>query len=56
MEYSIISKSARWSTKSLLRETVILLNEKSKEGYEIVSVSFGINMWFMPTVFITLRK
>jgi hypothetical protein len=56
MEYSIISKSAMWSTKSLLKEVVAIINEKNQEGYEIVSVSFGLNLWWMPTAFITLRK
>ena len=45
-----------WSTDSLMQEVEQLLNEKTKGGYEVVSVAFGPNMWWMPTVLITLRK
>ena len=44
-----------WSTNSLIEEVEYVLNEKSKEGYEIVSVAFGVNLWWMPTAFITIR-
>ena len=54
--YTIIKESAMWSTNSLNRKVEKILNEKTKEGYEVITVAFGLNMWWMPTAFITLRK
>ena len=45
-----------WSTNSLKREVEQILNEKTREGYEVVSVAFGINLWALPTAYITLSK
>ena len=56
MTYSIIKESTMWSTDSLKQKVEKLLNEKTKDGYEVVTVAFGVNMWWMPTAFITLRK
>lgn len=33
-----------------------MLNEKTMEGWEIVSVSFGVNIWWVATAYITLCK
>ena len=33
-----------------------MLAEKESEGWEVVSVAFGLNLWWMPTAFVTLRK
>ncbi len=54
--YSIIKLSTMWSTEGLKNDVEKLLNEKTAEGFEIVSVAFGINLWWMPTAFITLSK
>jgi translation elongation factor EF-1beta len=54
--YSIIEESTMWSTKSLKEKVEKILNEKTKEGYEIVTVAFGLNIWWMPTAFITVCK
>ncbi|WP_320052979.1 hypothetical protein [uncultured Acetobacteroides sp.] len=54
--YTIIKISASWSMSSLIRKVEEVLNKKTLEGYEIVSVSFGVNMWWMPTAFITLHR
>jgi len=54
--YKIIKLSATWSTSELATKVERMLNQKSREGYEIVSVSFGVNMWWMPTAFITICK
>jgi translation elongation factor EF-1beta len=32
-----------WSTNELKRNVEKILNEKTKEGFEVVPVSFGIN-------------
>lgn len=56
MIYSVISESSMWSTDTLKQKIERILNEKTRDGYEIVSVAFGVNMWWLPTAFITLRK
>ncbi len=54
--YSIIKLSTMWSTDRLRMDVENILNQKVSEGYEIVSVAFGINMWMTPTAFVTIRK
>ena len=45
MTYSIIKESTMWSTDSLKQKVEKILNEKTKDGYEVVTVAFGLNMW-----------
>jgi hypothetical protein len=45
-----------WSTSTLTIEVEQVLNEKTRDGYEIVTVAFGVNMWWMPTAYITICK
>lgn len=54
--YSVISESSMWSTTKLKQKVEKILNEKTKDGYEVVSVAFGINIWWIPTAYITLCK
>jgi len=54
--YSIITVSTMWLTNSLKQKVEKTLNEKTIEGYEVVTVAFGLNIWWIPTAFITLRK
>lgn len=54
--YSVIKLSTTWSTDGLKRDVEKVLNEKANQGYEIVSVAFGVNLWWMPTAFITIYK
>ncbi|WP_353170250.1 hypothetical protein [Flavobacterium sp.] len=56
MRYTILTESTMWSTETLKQKVERILNEKTRDGYEIVSVAFGVNMWWLPTAFITLRK
>ncbi|WP_396166090.1 hypothetical protein [Flavobacterium sp.] len=56
MKYTILTESSMWSTDTLKQKVERILNEKTRDGYEIVSVAFGVNMWWLPTAFITLRK
>jgi hypothetical protein len=43
-KYEILRVSNFWSTKALREEAEGLVNQKSKEGWDIVSVSFGFTM------------
>lgn len=54
--YTILKLSTMWSTENLKSNVQELLNQKSREGYEVVTVAFGINLWWMPTAFVTLYK
>lgn len=45
-----------WSTTSLTKKVEEILPIKEEEGWSIVSVAFGTNIWYMPTAFITLKK
>ena len=54
--YTIISESSMWSTAKLKSRVELVLNEKTQEGYEIVSVAFGLNVVWVPTAYITLKK
>jgi hypothetical protein len=56
MKYTILTESSMWSTDTLKQKVERILNEKTRDGYEIVSVAFGVNIWWLPTAFITLRK
>jgi len=55
-KYRVIKLSTMWSTSTLTREVEQLLNEKTRDGYEIVTVAFGVNMWWLPTAYITISK
>ena len=55
-KFEIIKISEMWSTEKLRKKVERLINEKSKEGFEIVTVAFGINLWYMPTAYITICK
>jgi len=55
-KFEIIKISEMWSTEKLRKKIERLINEKSKEGFEIVTVAFGINLWYMPTAYITICK
>ena len=54
--YKIIKLSTKWSTSTLTAEVEQILNANTIDGYEIVTVSFGINMWCMPTAHITICR
>ena len=45
-----------WSTKGLKNDVERLLKEKTTEGSEVVSVAFGVNLWWMPTAFVIVCK
>lgn len=45
-----------WSTSKLTRDVENELKKLTNEGHEIVSVSFGFNIWWIPTAFITTCK
>ncbi len=55
-EYKIIRVSDFWSTKVLREKAENLINQKSKEGWEVVTVSFGFTIWFVCSFYITFSR
>ena len=52
----IIRVSDYWSTSSLIKKAEDIANQKSQEGYEIVSISFGFSVWLIPSAYVTIRS
>ncbi|WP_291859012.1 hypothetical protein [Marinilabilia sp.] len=51
--FRVIKLSTMCSTKKLTQKVELILNEKANAGFEIVTVAFGTNIWYMPTAYIT---
>lgn len=54
--HRIFQYSTSWSTDRLTRRVEEKLDELEAAGWEIVSVSFGTNLWYQPTAFVTVRQ
>lgn len=55
-KYKVIKLTTMWSTNLLTKKVEQILNEKTIDGYDIVTVAFGVNIWWMPTAYITICK
>ncbi|MDH6355216.1 UDP-N-acetylenolpyruvoylglucosamine reductase [Dysgonomonas sp. PH5-45] len=55
-QFKIIKKSNYWSTDQLCQEVEETLKQLEDAGYEIISVSMGVNLWWAPTAYITVKK
>lgn len=55
-EFRVVKISEMWSTTRLTRKVERELTKLTNEGYEIISVAFGVNIWWIPTAFITTSK
>lgn len=55
-KFKIVKLSTMWSTSDLTRDVENHLQSAYQKGYEIISVSFGVNLWWMPTAYITVAK
>ena len=54
--YQLLTVSDAWSIQKMRAKAENMMNEKVAEGYEINFVTFGYNMWMMPTLYITVSK
>ena len=45
-----------WKLENFTKKVEEKLEEISNQGFEVVSVSFGYNLWKMPTAFITVKR
>lgn len=52
----IIRVSDWSSTSSLIKKAEDIANQKSQEGYEIVNISFGFSVWWIPSAYITIKS
>jgi hypothetical protein len=55
-KHKLIKISTCWSTISLTKKVEQILDERVAAGYQIVTVSFGVDVWWRPTAYITLCK
>lgn len=55
-KFEIIRVSDWWSTSSLMKKAEDVANQKSLEGYEIVSISFGLSVWMIVSAYISITK
>jgi hypothetical protein len=54
--FRVFKISNTWSTSRLIKNVENELKQITNEGYEIISVSFGFNNWWIPTAFITTSR
>ena len=55
-QFRVFKISNMWSTTRLIKDVENELKQITNEGYEIISVSFGFNIWWIPTAFITTSR
>ena len=55
-QFRVFKISNMWSNSRLTRDVENELKKLTNEGYEIISVSFGFNIWWIPTAFITTSR
>lgn len=55
-QFQVVKVSDAWSTAKLTKKVEQELKKLDSEGFEIITVSFGFNSWWIPTAFITVRK
>jgi len=55
-QFRVFNISNSWSTEKLIKDVENELKQITNEGYEIISVSFGFNNWWIPTAFITTSR
>jgi hypothetical protein len=55
-QFRVFKISNTWSTSRLIKDVENELKQITNEGYEIISVSFGFNNWWIPTAFITTSR
>jgi len=54
--YKIESVSNCWSTQRLKTRVENLLKERTSQGWELVSISFGMNIWWIPAAYVTFIR
>ena len=55
-QFRVFKISNTWSTEKLIKDVENELKQITNEGYEIISVSFVVNFWWLPTAFITTSR
>ena len=56
MPIKIFITSNWWSILKLRKETETIIAKKQEEGWELINVSFGTDVWYKPTSFIVMKK
>lgn len=55
-QFRVFKVSNMWSTARIIKDVENELKQITNDGYDIMSVSFGFNIWWIPTAFITTRR
>ena len=55
-QFRVFKISNMWSTDRLIKDVENELKKITNEGYDIISVSFVVNFWWLPTAFITTSR
>lgn len=55
-QFRVFKISNMWSTARLIKDVENELKQITNDGYDIISVSFGFNIWWIPTAFITTSR
>jgi hypothetical protein len=55
-QFRVFKISNMWSTDRLIKDVENELKQITNKGYDIISVSFGVNIWWLPTAFITTSR
>lgn len=55
-QFRVFKVSNMWSTARLIKDVENELKQITNDGYDIISVSFGFNIWWILTAFITTRR
>lgn len=55
-QFRVFKISNMWSTSRLTRDVENEQKKLTTEGYENISFSFGLNLWWIPNTFITTSR
>ena len=55
-QYQIFHVSGTWSGSKMMAEAEKLINQKSADGWELISVQQGFTMWLTLCMYVTMSK
>ncbi|WP_373513201.1 DUF4177 domain-containing protein [Persicitalea sp.] len=55
-QHQIFQVSGTWSSSKMLEKAQKLINEKSADGWELISVQQGFTVWLTLCMYVTMSK
>lgn len=55
-QFRVFKISNMWSTARLIKDVENELKQIKNDGYDIISVSYRFNIWWIPTAFLTTSR